>query len=693
VGLQNDPASNGQTLGGTAVEGAKPLFEIVKDTGSGEVKHLRTGKVAPPTFPFAAKFTEKPNASRREELAAWMTSPDNQYFAMSYANRIWGYMLGAGVIEPLDDIRAGNPPSNPELLNYLTDEFLQSKFNVRHLMDIICKSRTYQLSIDTNKWNADDKINYSHAKARRLPAEALYDAIYVVTGSESHIPGVKPGTRAAQLADVQTKLPDGFLSNFGRPVRESACECERSNSVNLGPVMALISGPTLGDAISDPQNAITKLTTQLSDDRKLVDELFMRILNRPPTEKEVASALESIREMDSENKKLSVEWAAYELKAAPEIAQKEAERHERVEKAHNELDTYSKANAPVEAKKVAAREAQIAKATQTVKATADQAAALQPAWERALDLSTEWTPLDVTVVTATGVSKLEKQPDGSLFATPLPNGRNQPGSYKLDAKTHLTGITGFKIEALPDDRLPNNGPGIAPDGNFVISEFVVQQLPIDAKRMKKGRQGLLALSNASADFTQQNFDVKDVLKPGNRERGWAVSPEGGLRHEAIFEAKEPAGLEGGSQFILTLSQVFQGGKYNLGHFRIWVTTSPNVRFGASKDAALALRTEPEKRTKEQQDLLRQEFLYQYRDYQMSKKALAAAQMPLPIDPKKVELEANVADAEKPIVLDPKLVQLRRDAELSKEQFANKRLTAAQDLAWALINSPAFLFNH
>ena len=93
----------------------------------------------------------------------WLTSKDNPYFARSYVNRLWGYLLGAGIIEPLDDIRAGNPPSNPELLDYLTDEFVKSGFDARHVMRLICKSRTYQLSVETNKWNADDKINYSHA--------------------------------------------------------------------------------------------------------------------------------------------------------------------------------------------------------------------------------------------------------------------------------------------------------------------------------------------------------------------------------------------------------------------------------------------------------------------------------------------------------------------------------------------------
>ena len=141
-----------------------------------------------------------------------MTSKDNPYFAKSYVNRLWGYLFGVGIIEPLDDLRAGNPPSNPELLDYLTREFVSSGFDVRHVMRLVCKSRTYQLSVETNKWNADDKVNYAHATARRLPAEVLLDAVYKVTGSVSKFPGVAPGTRAAALPDSGVELPSGFLT-------------------------------------------------------------------------------------------------------------------------------------------------------------------------------------------------------------------------------------------------------------------------------------------------------------------------------------------------------------------------------------------------------------------------------------------------------------------------------------------------
>ena len=122
--LEKDPSSGKSEIGKTAVEKGKPLYEIVKDVNVGEIRHERTGAVITPDFPYHAKFKSKPAMSRRARLAQWMTSPDNAYFAKSYVNRIWGYLFGTGIIEPIDDIRAGNPPSNPLLLNYLEKELL-----------------------------------------------------------------------------------------------------------------------------------------------------------------------------------------------------------------------------------------------------------------------------------------------------------------------------------------------------------------------------------------------------------------------------------------------------------------------------------------------------------------------------------------------------------------------------------------
>jgi len=692
VDLKGDPASAGKTIGGSAVEGAKPLYEIVSDKKDGEVNHPLKATAVAPQVPFNSELIKASAPSRREAFADWLTSPENEYFAMSYANRIWGYLTGTGIIEPLDDIRAGNPPSNPELLQYLTNEFVNSGFNVRHLMRLITQSRTYQLSLSTNKWNEDDESNYSHARARRLSAEVLFDSVFSVTGSTPNIPGVKSGTRAAELADSQISLPDGFLSNFGKPVRESVCECERSNEMNLGPVMALMSGPTVGDAISDPKNAIAKLTSEIAEDHRLIEAIFLRILNRKPTAQEVNATLASMAGLDAEHAGLKTAWEAKEAEQRPIIAQAETERELGIATSKKALEDYIKKQAPVAAKQKADREAAIAKARDAAKKMADAVVPRQAPWESYLDVSTEWQLLDLEVVKAAGVSKLEKQPDGSLFATALPDTQMAIGNYQLRAKTALHGITGIKLEMLPDERLPSNGPGLAPDGNFVLSEFVVSHSPADAKRAR-GKGGPVALASAFADFEQKDYPVAIALKTANRDKGWAISPEGGFRHEAVFLPAKPIGEEGGSMLNLQLVAAFQNGRYNPGRFRIWVTTAAQPRFGVPQTVAAALKTPAAKRNAEQQSELKAFFLSQERQYQTAQKAVAKALTPLPTDPQLIALENQVKESQKPIVLDPPLVQLRRDIALSEGQLANRRLTAAQDLAWALINSPAFLFNH
>ncbi|MBX7075169.1 MAG: DUF1549 and DUF1553 domain-containing protein [Pirellulales bacterium] len=279
--------------------GANPDEEIVFDTTSGEVQHVKTGQVMAPAFPYQRELASDDAPNRRAQFADWVVSKDNQYFATSYVNRIWSYLLGVGLIEPVDDIRAGNPPSNPELLQRMTDEFVAEGFNVRQLMRTICQSRAYQHSIIANKWNEDDQTNYSHALARRLPAETLYDAIERATGTAVDLPGVPAGYRAAQLPDPNVELPGRFLGLFGRPPRESACECERSSGVVLGQALNLVNGPVIAEAIAGPQNRITALANKESDDAKLVEELFLSILCRPPRADESETGIQAIREADN----------------------------------------------------------------------------------------------------------------------------------------------------------------------------------------------------------------------------------------------------------------------------------------------------------------------------------------------------------------------------------------------------------
>lgn len=687
VQFDADPASGATKIVGTAVEKARPLYEIVKDKADGEMIHDRTNKVVAPAFPFAAQAETK--GTRREQLAAWMTSADNRFFASSYVNRLWGYLLGAGVIEPLDDIRAGNPPSNPELLEYLTKEFVAHGFDPRHVLRLVCKSRTYQLALTTNRWNEDDRINYSHALARRLPAEVLYDAVLRVTGATARLPG---GVRANQLPDSALDLPSGFLANLGRPARESACECERSSDLGLGSVMALLSGPAVADAIGDASNAFAKLTAAQPDNAKLVDELFMRVLNRPASETEVKKTLEAWTRIDPENRELLAELEAKEEEQAPLIAQAEAERLTGIDAAKQELARYETEIAPKLTEAEKKRVAELAAAEKAVKDyEAQNLTAAQASFEATAPAArtyTGWTPLDFVEVRASNGITLTKQPDGSWKAG---GARPSTTDYVVKSDTKVAGITGLLLEVLPSGDEPGFGPGRFNDGNFVLGEIGLKMTVTGETAARD-----VPFADAIADFSQTNFEVKKAIdgKRGDGNNGWAVSKQFGVPHYAAFSLKQPIGnAEKGVRLRFELHQPRPGG-YAIGRFRVWATTSAtplNVGFPAT--VAEALKKPAAQRSKEEQAALAA--YWNENDPELSKRRLAIGkhQLPLPTDPGIVQRREAITRAEEPIKLDSRLVQLRLDAEQSKAQLADQRLTGVQDLAWALINTPAFLFNH
>lgn len=684
VGLKPDPQSGKSKIGGTAVEGAKPLYEIVFDQTTGEVKHDRTGAVAPPHFPYEATATI-PKGERRDMLAAWLASAENPYFAKSYVNRLWGYMFGIGIIDPIDDIRAGNPPTNPELLDYLTDEFIKSNFNVRHVLKLICKSRTYQLSVATNKWNEDDKTNFSHALARRLPAEVLYDSVHRVVGATSRIPGVPTGTRAAELPDSGIDLPTGFLGEFGRPVRESACECERSGELQLGPVMALVNGQTIADAINDPKNDLVKLVGTEKNDQKLVTELFLRILNRAPTPTELQQCQAALKAAPGDHAKLVAALKAREAAVASTRAKQEKAREQAITAAQSALTAHEKAIAPKIAAAEKARQARIAAAEKVVRDFDTQIPAKLTALAKKHAQDAEWVALAPTDLKATNGATLTPEADHSVLVT----GKNGRATYTFTATTNLTGITAIRLEALADERLPSRGPGRAKNGNFVLNQFVVTAQSVkDAKTTKP-----VSFSNARADFSQAMFSPKETVDGSpNGGKGWAVHPNTGQTHWLIYDAKDPIGFAEGTTLRFTLTQNFDD-QHQIGRFRVSVTTmKPPVPIGLIEEYRSALKTPAEKRTPAQAATLAKLIRSTDADYAKRAKALAEAQQPLPTDPKLLELRAALAEVSQPVPEDPLLAQLKKDVEFSEKQAANARLTGAQDIAWALINSPAFLFN-
>ena len=274
---------------------------VFRKYDGGEVKHPKTDKVVGAKVPFGEAKPVDAKGDRRDSFVTWMTSRDNPLFGMAMANRTWSYFFGRGIIDPVDDIRGSNPASNPELLQALTADFLKENYDVRKLMRTICQSRTYQLSIVKNRWNEDDSINFSHATPRRLGAEQLLDAVAAATGVRPKFAGMPAGMRAVQIPDGIVTGSD-FLSLFGRPKRQSACECERTGGVTLSHALNLINGSTIGEAVSEPNSRIAKLVqTEASGDR-LTEEIYLSVLNRPPTAPEKSAVIWS----DEKAKRLEV---------------------------------------------------------------------------------------------------------------------------------------------------------------------------------------------------------------------------------------------------------------------------------------------------------------------------------------------------------------------------------------------------
>ncbi len=538
-----DQKYKGQKVGGSAVEGAQPLVEIIQDVKTGDLKHEKTGLVVQPQFPFALKDKAADNSNRRQQLAHWITSSENPYFAKSFVNRQWSYLMGVGLIEPIDDIRAGNPASNPKLLEKLAEEFIQSKFNIQHIVKLICKSRIYQLSVDTNIWNKDDESNFSHALARRLPAEVLFDSIHLATGSASKLPGLPLGARAALLVDSSADVGGGFFQLFGKPPRQSACECERSSSMMLGPILSLVNGPVIGDAVKDPQNLISKLLATEKNDINLVSELFLAVLNRPPSPQEIASGLKALKDGEPEFQPLVEEY----------------------NRRFESLELYKKSEAQ--------------RMTQ---------------WESSYNKIAVWEKIKPSSAVAKSKAKISELPDGSY----LLSGENPPiETITFKFPVDKNAWTGFLLETLPDDSLPAKGPGRAINGNFVLSEFKATYSLNDKKPIP------VPLTNPKSTFNQDQFPIANAID-NNLTTGWAISPQFGKANSAYFQIQTPTLFKDKGEFTITLTQNF-GTQHTLGRVRISLTKTPGTvqPFGAESEIVRNLQIEPEKRTPQQKDIL------------------------------------------------------------------------------------------
>ena len=272
--------------------GAQPGEELIfSQRGAATATNKKTGQPVKPAGLGAPAPKLSPDDDPRQALADWITAPANPFFARSVVNRYWKHFFNRGLVEPEDDMRQTNPPTNPELLEALARRFTESGHDLKGLVRLICRSTVYQLSSSPNRHNAGDKQYFSHYYPKRLTAEVLFDAVNGVTLAESRFEGLPPGTRAVQLPDNSFNSGSYFLTVFGRPESASACECERSQDASLAQSLHLLNSKEVFDKLAAETGRPARLAgdTRRSDDEKL-RELYYWAYARSPDAEELQLA-------------------------------------------------------------------------------------------------------------------------------------------------------------------------------------------------------------------------------------------------------------------------------------------------------------------------------------------------------------------------------------------------------------------
>ena len=304
---------------GARADNNRNRFQVIYTKGTGSVTNKRTSRTADLKPLDADPVTASSDDDPRMLFADWLTSPKNPFFAKAVANRYWAHFFGRGIVDPLDDMRVTNPPSNPELLDALAQNLIDNKFSLKALVKTICKSRTYQLSSTPNEFNQSDKQSFARYYPKRLQAEVVYDAVCSVTLSPSDFPGLPkdrnaPG-RALMLPDES--FQSYFLDVFGRPQRISACECERVNEASLAMTLHLLNSQEVQDKLGRVGGRADQLAKDSRSDDEKVSELFLATIGKKPSDEQRKLAIEHIAKHDK-NKKLAYEnilWALLNSKA------------------------------------------------------------------------------------------------------------------------------------------------------------------------------------------------------------------------------------------------------------------------------------------------------------------------------------------------------------------------------------------
>lgn len=264
-----------------------PRERVIFDEG-GELQNPVTKENMTPKFLGGPK-PDLAGKSRREAVAGWLASPENPWFAKNVVNIVWDHFHGVGIVDPVDDVRVSNPPSNPELLDALAERFVSYNYDFKKLVRDICTSRTYQLSTRTNETNITDDRNFSHAMIRRVRAEVLLDSISQVTATPNKFKGLPLGARAVQIADGNTT--NYFLTTFGRATRATVCSCEVKMEPNLSQALHLLNGDTTQQRIRQGKKVEMMLKEKKAPE-EIIRELYVTTLGREPTDMEKEKLLE-----------------------------------------------------------------------------------------------------------------------------------------------------------------------------------------------------------------------------------------------------------------------------------------------------------------------------------------------------------------------------------------------------------------
>lgn len=275
-----------------AKKGERPEEQVVYVADRGEVSHPKTRKEVAPCALDSTPLARDFSGDRRAALANWLTSPRNPFFARCLVNRIWKHFMGRGLVEPVDDLRLTNPPTNSELFDWLAADFVRHGYDIKALMRTILLSQTYQRSPDPAPGSERDTRYGSHFAFKRLGAEQLLDAVSAATGVPEKFDGYPQGLRAVQLPD--STVPSYFLDLFGRPARTTSCECERSDAPNLGQVLHLMNDASINGKLSAKGGRVATLLAARVPDRKLVEELYLATFSRFPTVAEGQKAVHAL---------------------------------------------------------------------------------------------------------------------------------------------------------------------------------------------------------------------------------------------------------------------------------------------------------------------------------------------------------------------------------------------------------------